>query len=168
MEIWKDIQDYEGYYQISNLGNVRNVKTGKILVGDTNNIGYRRITLYSPVKKRFFVHRLVALHFCSGYKENLVVNHIDGNKLNNRAENLEWITRSENDLHAYRLNLREKHPCTFKHKILAYDKKTLKFVKEYQNVQECSEDLKVARSNIYNCCNGKQKSCKGYILKYRD
>ena len=67
---------------------------------------------------------------------------------------------------AYKLNLRKTYPCSFKHKILAYDKKTLKFIKEYQNVQECSEDLKVARSNIYNCCNGKQKSCKGYILKY--
>lgn len=168
MEIWKDIQDYEGYYQISNLGNVKNVKTNKILIGDTNNIGYKRVTLYTPIKKRFFVHRLVALHFCDGYEENLVVNHIDGDKTNNKANNLEWVTRSENDLHAFKLNLRKAYPCNFKHSILAFDKNTKEFVKEFQNVKECEEELGVARANIYNCCNGKQKSCKGYILKYKD
>lgn len=168
MEIWKDIQGYEGYYQISNLGNVKNVKTNKILIGDTNNIGYKRVTLYAPIKKRFFIHRLVALHFCDGYEENLVVNHIDGDKTNNKANNLEWVTRSENDLHAFKLNLRKAYPCNFKHSILAFDKDTKKFVKEFQNIKECEEELGVARSNIYNCCNGKQKSCKGYILKYKD
>ena len=126
------------------------------------------MTLYSPLKKRFFVHRLVALHFCEGANDELVVNHIDGNKLNNTATNLEWVTRSQNDLHAYKLNLRKAHPCTFKHCILAYDKNTLELIKIYENTQACVEDLQVARSNIYNCCNGKQKSCKGYILKYEE
>ena len=60
MEKWKDIIGYEGYYQISNFGNVRNVQTNKILIGDTNNAGYKRVTLYKPIKKRFFIHRLVA------------------------------------------------------------------------------------------------------------
>ena len=167
MEIWKDIIDYEGYYQISNLGQVKNINTGKILTGDTNNIGYRRVTLYTPIKKRFFVHRLVAIHFCPGMEEGLVVNHKDGNKLNNNADNLEWVTHSQNDKHAFQLNLRQAKLCTFKHKVLAFDKETKEFIKEYQNVQECADDLNVARSNIYNCCNGKQKSCRGYILKYK-
>lgn len=166
-EIWKDIVGYEGYYQISSSGQVRNTKTKKILIGDTNNIGYRRVTLYSPIKKRFFIHRLVAQHFCDGYTEDLVVNHIDGNKLNNRADNLEWVTRSENDLHAYKLDLRKPHPCTFKHKIECYDLNTGEVIKVYNNTQECCDDLKVARTNIYNCCNGKQKSCKGYGLRYQ-
>lgn len=168
MEIWKDISSYEGYYQISNFGNIRNTKTQKILLGDTNNIGYRRVTLYSPVKKRFFIHRLVALHFCEGASEDLVVNHIDGDKTNNKAENLEWVTRSQNDLHAYQMNLRKAQPCTFKHRILAYDKNTLELKKVYENTKECEEDLQVARTNIYNCCNGKQKSCRGYILHYEE
>ena len=68
----------------------------------------------------------------------------------------------------YQNNLREAYPCTFKHRIFAYDKNTLKLVKIYANTKECEDDLKVARSNIYNCCNGKQKSCKGYILKYEE
>lgn len=54
MEIWKDIKDYEGYYQISNYGNVRNYKTKKSLTGDINSIGYRRVVLHSPVKKKIF------------------------------------------------------------------------------------------------------------------
>ena len=166
MEIWKDIDGREGYYQISSYGRVKNVATNRFLIGDTNNIGYRRVWLWAPIKERCFIHRLVATHFCEGYSEGLVVNHIDGNKLNNRADNLEWVTRSENDLHAYRINLREPHPCQFKHRILAYDAKTGELVKIYNNSMECSEDLKVARTNVYNCCNGKQYSCRGYFLRY--
>lgn len=166
-EIWKKIIGYENNYEISSYGNVRNIKTNKILIGDKNSAGYKRVTLYSPIKKRFFIHRLVALHFCEGYKENLVVNHKDGNKLNNHSDNLEWVTRSENDLHAFKNKLRKPNPCTFKHKIGAYSfNGTL--MKTYQNTQECQNDLKVAKSNIYNCCNGKQKTCRGYILKYLD
>lgn len=168
MEEWKDIKGYEGYYQISSYGHVKNIKTGKIINGDTNNIGYKRVWLYAPVKKRFFVHRLVALHFCDGYQDNLVVNHKDGNKLNNSSENLEWVTRSENDLHAYKLNLRQPHPCEFKHRIIAYDLKTGETVQIYNNVDDCCNNLNVARSNVYNCCNGKQKSCRGYGLKYEE
>ena len=167
MEKWKDIIGYEGYYQISNFGNVKNVQTNKILIGDTNNVGYKRVILYKPIKKRFFIHRLVAIYFCDGYKENLVVNHKDGNKQNNHFNNLEWVTHSENDLHAFKMNLRNAHPSKFKYSILAYDKNTKLLVKEYKNIQECCNDLQVARSNVYNCCNGKQQSCRGYILKYK-
>ena len=166
MEIWKDIKDYEGYYQISSEGNVRNIKTQQILKGDTNNLGYRRVTLYTPIRKRFFIHRLVALHFCEGYSEELVVNHKDGNKQNNNYLNLEWVTRSENDLHAYKMNLRQPYPCTFKHRIISYNLKTNEIIKIYENTQECCDDLNVARTNVYNCCNGKQKSCRGIGLKY--
>ena len=52
MELWKDIPEYEGYYRISNYGNVKNVKTNKLLIGDINNAGYRRVVLYKPKTKR--------------------------------------------------------------------------------------------------------------------
>lgn len=168
MEIWKDIENYEGYYQISSYGRVKNINTGNILTGDKNNIGYKRVTLYSPIKKRFFIHRLVAYHFCDGYNKRFVVNHKDGNKQNNNADNLEWVTHSENDSHAFKLKLRQSYPCTFKHRIIVYDLITNEIIKIYNNTQECCDDLKVARTNIYNCCNGKQKSCKGYGLKYEE
>ena len=166
MEEWKDIQGYEGIYQISSLGQVKNIETNKILIGDTNSLGYRRVTLYKPIKQRFFIHRLVALHFCDGFSEELVVNHKDGNKTNNEATNLEWVTRSENDKHAFNLGLRKSYPCQFKKRILAYNAKTGELEKIYENTKECEEDLQVKRTNIYNCCNGKQKTCRGYVLKY--
>lgn len=166
MEEWKDITGYEGYYQISSFGNVKNIKTNKILAGDKNSLGYKRVTLNSPIKKRWFVHILVAKHFCDGYKDGLVVNHKDGDKTNNNANNLEWVTRSENDLHAYSIGLRHAFPCKFKHKIIARDLNTKEIIKVYNNVQECCDDLKAQRPNVYNCCNGKQKSCKGFDLSY--
>lgn len=167
MENWKDIPGYETSYQISDQGRVKNKNTGKILHGDTNSAGYQRVFLNSQTKKkRFFVHRLVARVFCDGYQENLVVNHIDGNKQNNFAVNLEWVTRSQNDLHAYRYHLRDVYPCIFKHKIEAVDPKTGEVQHVYENVQECCDALRVARSNVYNCCNGKQQTCKGFSLRY--
>jgi len=166
MEQWKDIEGYEGYYEISSYGKVRNTKTKNILIGDINNVGYRRVVLYSPIKKRFFVHRLVAKHFVSGYKENLIVNHKDGNKQNNNADNLEWVTKSENDLHAFRTGLRDVYPSEFRKHIESYSLQTGEVIKYYSNVDECCRDLHVVRSNIYNCCNHKQLSCRGVGLRY--
>lgn len=166
MEIWVNIKGYEGYYQVSSKGNVKNMATGKILIGDKNIVGYRRVTLYTPIVKRMFIHRLVALHFVDGYKEGLVVNHKDGNKTNNCADNLEWVTRSKNDLHAYRLGVRKSYPCAFKKRIIKFDLSTGETICVYRNSQECCEDLNVARSNIYACCNGTQNSCRGFGIKY--
>ena len=74
-ERWKPIKGYEENYEVSDFGNVRNKKTKQILIGDKNNVGYRRVILYTPVKKRFFVHRIVDYHFCKGYSEELIENH---------------------------------------------------------------------------------------------
>ena len=87
MEIWKDIKGYEDFYEVSSYGNVRDKKTNTILKGDTNSVGYRRVTLYVPVKRRFFIHRLVALTFMGEFAD-LVINHKDGNKTNNDYDNL--------------------------------------------------------------------------------
>lgn len=63
MEIWKDIENYEGYYQVSSFGRVKNVKTGNILKGDTNSVGYKRVWLYSPIKKKIFYSSFSSLSF---------------------------------------------------------------------------------------------------------
>lgn len=122
--------------------------------------------LYKPIKKRFFIHRLVAIYFVDGYSSELVVNHKDGDKTNNRFENLEWVTRSQNDLHAYKNGLRVPYPSTFRYKIEQYDLISNQTIKVYDNAQECAEELNVQRPNIYACCNGKQKSCRGFGLRY--
>ena len=108
-------------------------------MGDINSAGYRRISLYyNNIHKRYFVHRLVAFYFCPGYMEGLVVNHIDGNKLNNISSNLEWVTRSENDIHAFKLGLRKVYyiPNKPEYLIKTYDLNTNTLINLYRSKQE--------------------------------
>ena len=118
-EIWKDIEGYEGLYQVSNRGRVKSLerivmrKNGRpysvpelIKERQIDHKGYDRIGLNkNGKKKRFFVHRLALQAFNPSSDETLEVNHIDGNKLNNNVENLEWVTSSENSIHAFKNNL---------------------------------------------------------------
>ena len=97
-EYWLDIRD-EDKYEVSNLGNVRNKKTGRILKPQLNRSnGYQRVNMHGKHK---YIHRLVADTFFEGDHGNLDVNHIDGNKQNNWLSNLEWCTRKENIQHAF-------------------------------------------------------------------
>ena len=113
-EVWKDIPDYEGSYQVSNMGRVRGLDRviaikdgsmrkhkGKVLKLYLGNTGYERAMLYDDngaINKT--VHRLVLETFKPHVDMNdLQVNHIDGNKLNNHLTNLEWLTRRDNMLH---------------------------------------------------------------------
>lgn len=105
-EIWKTIDGYENY-QVSNFGNVkslnyRNTKTQKILKNIKMKIGYNSVTIN---KKIFYVHRLVAIHFIENPFKKREVNHINGIKDDNRIENLEWTTHSENMKHAFNTKL---------------------------------------------------------------
>lgn len=98
MEIYKDIEGFEGFYQVSNLGNIKSIKYNKIMkYSDINNCGYYRIYLTKDnIKKRYFIHRLVAEAFLSKVIDKNKVNHIDKNKLNNELSNLEWCNMREN------------------------------------------------------------------------
>lgn len=98
--MWKDIIGWEKYYEISDEGKVRNKLTRHIKVTDRNNCGYHRVTLYNknnyPQKQRFFVHRLVAIHFINNPNNLEQINHIDSDKNNNCVSNLEWCSAREN------------------------------------------------------------------------
>ena len=103
MELWKRIQRVGGDYEVSTLGRIRNGKTSRILSLNTSN-GYLGVVVKPNGRagKSVFlkVHRCVAFEFVGGYFDGAVVNHKDGNKLNNVAENLEWVTQKENIRHA--------------------------------------------------------------------
>lgn len=134
-EIWKDIEGYEGLYQVSNLGRVRSVirvvvdrkctrcMKSKILkqTPSTGKLPYFYVSLSKggKVQKRM-VHRLVAETFIPNVELKPQVNHIDGNPQNNRYDNLEWMTNAENTLHAYRthLNMGRQKLFTIKGKTL--------------------------------------------------
>jgi hypothetical protein len=102
MENWKDIVNYEGLYEVSCRGNVRNKKTLKILSNKSKS--YVVVWLFgNGYSKRFTVHRIVAQTFIENPLNKKEVNHINGIKNDNRVENLEWCTPSENINHSWRI-----------------------------------------------------------------
>ena len=120
-EVWKDIIGYEGFYQISNHGNVRGLmfsnnkvikpKIHSISKTDNGN-GYLYISLsLNGKRKNKYVHRLVAEAFVKNQNKKTVVNHLDYNKKNNYFKNLEWCTTKENVLHSVELMRKPKSKC---------------------------------------------------------
>lgn len=121
-EIWKDVTDYEGFYQVSNLGRVKSLS--RPVLGKCNSIKmlpesilrqsckkdrYLHVTLGRNGKKRNFdIHRLVAIHFVENPENKPQVNHKDGDKKNNQSTNLEWNTRIENIQHSWKIGLRNR------------------------------------------------------------
>lgn len=106
-EEWKSVSGmYADYYAVSSLGRVMNLRTNKILAHGLSR-GYPKVNLsVKSVKTMFEIHRLVAIAFIDNPLSLRYVNHKNGIKTDNRIENLEWVTQSENNLHAYRTGLR--------------------------------------------------------------
>lgn len=101
-EIWRDVVGFESHYEISNLGNIRRKRSKRQRMINYAQI-YPTITLSANgVKKTYRVHRIVAKAFLPAIHGKSHVNHKNGDKTDNRAINLEWVTQAENNLHAYR------------------------------------------------------------------
>lgn len=187
-EIWKDIKDYEGIYQISNLGIIkslekkRNNKYGsyiqkeKILKDAINNKGYKYIRLTCRKKKKFYIHRLVAEAFIPNLENKPYINHIDCNPLNNRADNLEWCTPQENTNHMINLKrnirtniwckrLKETQIKSKGRKVVRIDK--FGGTKEYRYLNEVKNDG-FSVGCVCNCCQHKKgwRTHKGFIWEY--
>lgn len=186
MEIWKNIDGYEGQYQVSNYGNVRGLErkvsnhTGiltvkpKMLKQGKNHKGYPIVYLSKNNKqKTITVHRLVAIAFIPKIENKPQVNHIDGDKTNNHVDNLEWCDNSENQIHAYRLGLNKVTGRAGKPKrpVLQIDMTTNEVIAEYQSIADAGRAVGCkTSSNIGMCCRGcyGRKSIAGYYWRYKE
>lgn len=174
MEKWSDVPEYEGLYRVSNLGRVFSVRKDKVLKPAINRWGYERLTLVkSGVKKNYSVHRLVAACFCKKTDGCDVVNHLDENKTNNAATNLEWTTYTGNNLYGtaplrrsvntdhYARNAGRKRPVV--QLSLNGD-----IIKVFDCSRSASITLGICASQITSCCRSrpKRKTAGGYVWKY--
>jgi hypothetical protein len=123
-ENYVPIKGYEDYYLISDLGNVKSIKSNLLLKGGINRGGYLYVNLSKKgVTKNNRVHRLVAMHFIENPLNNNIVNHKDGNKKNNSVSNLEWVNSHENNSH-FKKYLNK----TSKYTGVSFDKSRGKFI----------------------------------------
>lgn len=179
VEVWKDIPGYEGLYQVSDLGRIKslerfvNGKSGvrkvseKIVSVAVKNNGYLQVKLHRKGERKFFgVHRLVAMVFVENFNNLPQVNHIDGNKKNNRADNLEWCTPSENQKHAVinglhgarkQINKKNSKP------VFQYDG-DMNLIRRYPSISEAERQTGIPEGNISQSIRFGWKS-GGYIWK---
>ena len=166
-EIWRDIEDYEGLYQISNKGRVKSLKCGKerIRTPVINNSGYLNIILYKNTESQHrLVHRLVAEAFIPNLENKPQINHKDENKLNNCVENLEWIRHIDNCNYGSR---NERVADSLSKPILQYSKSG-DLIREWKSASEVERVLGIDNSHIIACCKGKRKSSGGFIWRYKE
>ena len=193
-EIWKSISDYENY-QISNLGNIKslnyhNMKIEKLLKPTIGKRGYMYINLINNNQhKRFYIHKLVAMAFCdinnikrvdANDNSKIQVNHINENKLDNRACNLEWCTLKYNINYGTRLNRMvetnknngnidkfvQYAKQNFSKKVYQYDI-NYNLLNIWDSTKEIERKLGYDSSQIASVCRGNHKTAKGYIWSYK-
>lgn len=172
-EIWKDIEGYEGLYQVSNLGRIKSLgmrsnHKKEMIMKQQIVRGYKKVTLTKESKPKIYsVHRIVAYEFIENIDDKIEVNHIDGNKLNNCVYNLEWVTPSENIRHAFKLGLKNQKKGKDNDRsiqVLQYDKDN-NFICEYGSIREAERETNICHKDISLCVRGRQKSAGGYIWK---
>lgn len=188
-EIWKDIPEWEGFYQASTFGRVRSVDRvlmtqnshgflsprkhkGKIISPNTNNRGYLYLCLCKDNNHHWFdkVHRLIAMTFLPNPNHLSDVNHKDGDKLNNKVDNLEWCSHSENQKHALRtgLNIKPYAAGRYKKAVLQIDPITKNVIAEFDSITAAT--LYFGKTNITNIgsvLNGRHKIAYGFEWKYK-
>lgn len=175
MEEWKDIKDFPNY-AVSTEGRVKDTKRN-IFKYQRDNEGYREVELYKNGKRyRKRVHRLVAEAFIPNPENKEDVNHIDGCKCNNCLKNLEWATRSENMLHAYRTGLAHRSPKAgmqkgMKNPNAGKPRTKVRIVEtgeEFKSVSECARAINGNDRHIHDCFSGKQHTHRGYHFERID
>lgn len=180
-EEWKPVPGYIGYYEVSNIGNVRSVDRlvtysngikhvykGRMLKQDVNYKGYHRVRLHKDGKsKAFSVHRLVALAFIPNQDNLPQVNHIDENKSNNCVLNLEWCTSRYNNNYGNRINNSVNtylNNNDLGRHVLRCDMNN-NIIQEYRSTYEVEKLFGKNHSYIRKCCNT-NKVAYGYRWKW--
>ena len=166
-EYWKPVVGYEGLYMVSNWGRIKSMNynhSGKErIMKQKIQGGYYSVNLSkNGIIKTYLVHRLVAEAFIPNLNNYKEVNHKDENKTNNVVSNLEWCDRLYNVRYGTGIERRSK---TQSKTVLQYDLNG-NLIKEWKSINECGRNG-FKKSNICKCCNGKQKTHKGFIWKYK-
>lgn len=158
---WKPVVGYEGLYEVSRDGDVRSVKTQRVLKSYVENLGYPRVTLYDGgIVKNCKVHRLVAMAFIDNPEAKSEVNHINGVKTDNKACNLEWATRAENIRHAWDSGLNEENREGMRNKM------SIRMSKQVVDLQTGIFYDSLKKACIATNCNY-NSSAKQIINKYK-
>lgn len=152
-EIYRDIPNLQGLYQVSNVGNVKSIRNNKVLSQTNHRGGYKLVSISIDGKhKELTVHRLVALAFIPNPNGHRDVNHKDGNKANNSVENLEWVSHSDNIKHSYRSLKQRRH-----HKPI----RCLETGVIYSSCKEASDKTGINRGSINHAVRGMYKHAGG-------
>lgn len=183
-EIWKDIPGYEGLYQVSNLGRVKSLSRtiyrkngqlvnlkGKYLSSCFDRYGYKIVVLSKYKKKTKTVHRLVALSFINNPYNLPEIDHIDGNRNNNKVENLRWVTRKQNANNPIsKIRYSKAAKVLMNYKVLRKSVNQIKdgkIIAEYESMREAERKTKIAHSSIKKAIIGKIKHAGGYKWEYK-
>lgn len=168
-EVFLPIPKYEGLYAVSNYGRVKSLcrKKERVLKPCVRN-GYAYVVLCrNGEMSRHSIHRLVATVFVPNTEGKLEVNHIDGKRLNNNAINLEWVSRSENQKHAFRTGLQ---PIIYNNpaRVKAVDMLSSdgELVKTFPSAAEAERQTGINSAHISKCCCGKRKTAGGYPWRF--
>jgi NUMOD4 motif-containing protein/HNH endonuclease/NUMOD1 domain-containing protein len=189
IEIFVSVNGYDGIYEISNFGRIKSLKRNieylnkngnvvncvlpeKILIPGVHTNGYLKISLYKNAKEeRFFIHRLVAIHFILNPENKPQVNHKDGDRKNCKLNNLEWATGSENKIHSFtvlgRKNIGLKGKDNVSSKVVLQYDLNGNFLNEFESSGDARRRLGLSSNHITDCCTGKLKNAYGFIWKFK-
>ena len=175
--MWKQVLGYENAYMINEYGDLRNCK-GELINKQNRADGYLQYQLCKKgIRRSVKVHRLVAIHFVENPNSYNIVNHIDGDKLNNYYKNLEWCTYKENNQHAWDTGLKTASNIQrmSAKAIIEENRRPEKLMKKvtclengitYQSLTEASKELNVDVSKISAVCRGNRRHTGGYSFMY--
>ena len=159
-EKWKSVDNFDRY-EVSNLGKIRLLRSSRLLRIQFNRCGYRNIALCNDVeRKTLSIHRLVAIAFMHNPDKKKTINHIDGDKTNNKVDNLEWSTYQENMNHAMETGLINNGKKIVMIGLDGEEKNV------FNSGLEAERLTGINQGNISSCCLGRRKTTGGFRWRF--